>query len=64
MVLEESYNLKDYYPLRDVKRPSIEDFEDVLRMATLNAKSNVLKTAHCFFYYRKVIEMLESTLVI
>ena len=28
MVLEESYDLKDYYPLRDVKRPNIEDFED------------------------------------
>ena len=64
MVLEESYNLKDYYPLKDVKRPSIEDFEDVLRMATLNAKSNVPKKARCFFYYRKVIEMLGSTLVI
>ena len=38
MVLEESYDLNDYYPLMDVKRPSIEDFEDVLRMATLFTK--------------------------
>lgn len=27
MVLDESYDLKDYYPLRDVERPSIEDFQ-------------------------------------
>ena len=43
MVLEESYDLKDYYLLMDVKRPSIEDFEDVLRMATLNAKKQCAK---------------------
>lgn len=26
MIVEESYDLKDYYPLRNIKRPSLKDF--------------------------------------